>query len=38
MTFFLFLEKKPPQMFTTPSPSFLPILFLVWCQTHILRH
>ena len=36
MTLFLFIEKKPPQMLTTPP--FFPILFLICCQTHILKH
>lgn len=36
LTFFLFIEKKPPQMFTTAS--FFPIPFSVRCQTHILKH
>lgn len=33
MTFFLFVEKKSPQMFTTPS-LFFSVLFLFCCQRH----
>lgn len=37
MTFFLFIEKKPLQMFTNPA-AFFPLLFLICCQTYILKH
>lgn len=36
VTFFFFIEKKPAQMFTTPP--FFPMLFLICCQKHILKH